>query len=348
VTAILLALLATTAYNAGFVLEKRALATLPKIDVRRPMRLLRTLCTAPAWLAGFVCMAVGLGCQLVVLDLLPISVAQPLQAAGIGVLLLLAWLLLDERAARRDWWRLGAVAASVATLGLSVDGHTRPGTAPAGTAAMTVVLGVSAVIAVLLYLHAQQPGGRHHLPSTGAYVGLATGLLYGMAGLALKALSSQLAHRDLAGIIAILPGSPYLYLVLGTSLAGMVLFQTALQRYRASVVIPTSNVAGSCYVLVAGTSLFHETLPTAPIPLALRAIGFALALTALAIQPEPIRPTADAPTPRKDQPTWPSTRVSSTSSHAPSTRDRCCISPTTPRSTTPVCAACTMLSRISP
>ncbi len=340
---IALALVATGAYNAGFVLEKRALARLPAIDVRRPRVLLRTLFTAPAWVIGFVCTLCGLGCQVVVLAMLPISVVQPLQAAGIAVLLVLAWLLLGERAARRDAWRLAAVVGSVALLGLSVDSRTRPGTLLPDPTTMAAVLGLSLLVSVVLYGVAHRQAGRHHLPATGMASGLATGLLYGMSGLGLKGLSGELAHRSVAGMLAALPFSPYLYLVAATSAGGMALFQTALQRCRASVVIPTSNVAGSCYVLVLGTWLFHESLPTDPTAFTLRVGGFAVAVLALVIQPSTsARPTVEGIRP------WHSTTTCSASSPAPSTRVRCCISPVTQRSTTPACAGCIALRQMSP
>lgn len=282
---IALALVATGAYNAGFVLEKRALARLPSINVGQPGQLLRTLFTAPAWMIGFLCTMFGLGCQVVVLGILPISVVQPLQAAGIAVLLVLAWLLLGERATSRDLRRLAAVMMSVLLLGLSVDSHTRPGTQPASGGAMIAVLGLSLLVAMALHGLAHRSAGKHHLPATGMAAGLATGLLYGMSGLGLKGLSGELAHRSLPSMLAVLPFSPYLYLILGSSAGGMALFQTALQRSRASVVIPSSNVAGSCYVLVLGTWLFHESLPTDPMAFTLRVGGFAVAVLALVIQP---------------------------------------------------------------
>lgn len=337
-----LALVATGAYNAGFVLEKRALARLPSVDVRRPAALLRTLFTAPAWLVGFACTVAGLGCQTVVLTVLPISVVQPLQAAGVAVLLVLAWLLLGEKPSSRDTWRLAAVVGSVALLGLSVDSTTRPGTTQPDSSVMAVVLGLSLVVAAVLYRTAHRSAGKHHLPATGVSAGLATGLLYGMAGLGLKGLSGQVAHRSPAGIVAALPVSPYVYLVVGASAGGMALFQTALQRCRASVVIPTSNVAGSCYVLVLGTWLFHESLPADLPSLSLRLAGFAVALLALVIQPSTQRPTMEGVS------SWHWTNGYSTSSPAQWTRGRCCISPRTPRSTTPACAGCIALRQMSP
>ncbi|HEY4702750.1 MAG TPA: hypothetical protein VIH64_12710, partial [Streptosporangiaceae bacterium] len=62
-----IALVATTIYNVGFVLEKRALTYLPVIDAHRIWSLLRTLFTARGWLAGFALILVGMVLQLVVL-----------------------------------------------------------------------------------------------------------------------------------------------------------------------------------------------------------------------------------------------------------------------------------------
>jgi drug/metabolite transporter (DMT)-like permease len=342
-----LALAGTTAYNTGFVLEKRALATLPAIDVRRPLRLVRTLFTAPAWLIGFACMAVGLACQVATLALLPITIAQPLQASGIGVLILLAWFVLGERAGRRDWYRLILVATSVVLLGLSSDARSQPGTRQAAPLAMSVVVVLSVALAFALYARAyRRSGGRHR----GVFAGLSAGLLYGVAGLGLKGLSSDTAHAGLASAVFEAPRSAYLYVAVGMSAVGMALFQAALQRSRASIVVPTANVAGSCYFVVFGSWLFHENLPSEPGPLMLRIAG--LAATALALlvtssrtEDPPHSPTG--PTHRGDTASWRSTTGCSTFSAARSTKDPCCISPTRTRSTTPACAACIELSRIS-
>lgn len=345
---IAIALIGTTAYNTGFVVQKRALSRLPVISGSRPVQLLRTLFTAPGWLVGFGCMLVGLACQTVVLTLLPITIAQPLQASGIGVLLVLSWFVLKERIGPREWWRIAAVGCSVVLLGLSQAGSSTPSAESSGALAMVAVVLPSVVVACGLYLGAIS-GGRHSVPATGAAAGLATGLFYGVAGLGLKGLSSAVAHDRLGGIVAAVPFSPYLYLA-GLALAGgMVVFQTSLQRCRASVLVPTANVAGSCYFVVLGTFLFHETLPSQPIPLALRIAGLTATALALAIQPAAARPTISPSmsVPRGGTLPCPSTNGYSTSSPVRSTRDRCCISPTRQRSTTLGCIGCTASSPTS-
>jgi uncharacterized protein YbaR (Trm112 family)/drug/metabolite transporter (DMT)-like permease len=283
---IAIALVGTTAYNTGFVIEKRALATLPAIDVRRPYQLVRTLITAPGWLAGFVCMVIGLACQVAVLALLPITIAQPLQASGIGVLILLARVVLGERVGRREWYRLGLVALSVVLLGLSSDAQSRLGDQQPNPFAVLAVIVLSCAVAFTLYFGQHRSSrARHQAPATGVSAGLATGLLYGVAGLGLKGLSSQSAGTGLVPALLDAPRSPYLYVTVAASAVGMALFQTALQRSRAGILVPTANVAGSCYFVVVGSWLFHEDLPSQPILLALRIAGLAATALALLVAP---------------------------------------------------------------
>ena len=127
----------------------------------------------------------------------------------------------------------------------------------------------------------------------GVWAGVGTGLLYGVAALAIKALSGILVrHETVANIVIAVVTSPYLY-VLGGSLAiAMLLFQAALQAGRASIVVPVSNVTGSVYFIIAGTWLFHEHLPASPGRLGLRLAGIALAVLVLVVlgrqAPEPV------------------------------------------------------------
>ncbi|KAA9149715.1 hypothetical protein FPZ12_042675, partial [Amycolatopsis acidicola] len=254
------ALAGTAAYNAGFVLEKRALLSLPALDLRHPKHLVRTLFTAPGWLVGFACMGIGLACQVGALFTLPLSVAQPLQSGGVVVLALLSWLVLGERTGPRDRRRIALIVLALILLGLSVDDH-GPANMPADPATMIITVVVSAACAIALW---QAAGGARVTGPVAA--GIATGLFYGIAGLGMKGLSAHLAGEGVAAA----PASPYGYLLVAASVCGMAVFQTSLQRFRATALVPTANVSGSGYVILVGSLLFHESLPREPLPLALR------------------------------------------------------------------------------
>jgi hypothetical protein len=296
-TGIPLALLATTAYNAGLVLEKRALDGLPSIDVRRVVSLARTLIAAPQWLAGFGLMLCGLAFQVIVLTFEPVTLVQPVLACGVAVVLVLSRVLLREQMGRRELACVAVLGVSLLCLALSLGGPAAGAGHHASAIWMATIVVPSCLIGLLVGTSAMRGGrGRHQAPDPGVSSGVGTGLLYGVAALAIKALSGVLAdYRGLAHTIVALVSSPYLYLMAGCSLAALGLFQTALQRCRASIVVPTSSIVGSVYFMVAGSWLFHEQLPSDPAKLTLRLAGILVAsfvLMALPRQATSAPPTA--------------------------------------------------------
>jgi drug/metabolite transporter (DMT)-like permease len=286
-----LALLATTAYNVGLILEKRALGRMPTLEIRRVLRVVASLLTSRAWLAGFALMLTGLACQTIVLTFEPVSVVQPVLASGVVLVLVLSRLVLRERLRGNETWCVAAIAVAVVLLALSASGTVESHYANPGW--MAAVMIPSIVIGLLVAVGSLRARTRRPGAAVSAvWAGVGTGLLYGVAALAIKALSGILVqHQTTADLVAALISSPYLYVLGGCLAVAMLLFQAALQAGRASIVIPVSNVTGSTYFIIAGTWLFHEHLPTSPGKLALRLAGIALAalvVVALSRQaPEP-------------------------------------------------------------
>lgn len=293
-----LALLATTAYNVGLVLEKRALDGLPSIDVRRVVSVVRTLISAPQWLAGFALMLCGLAFQTIVLSFEPVTLVQPVLACGVAVVLVLSRVLLREQMGAWERACVAVMAVSLLCLALSMGGPATGAGHNVSTAAMAAVAVPSCLAGLVVASSAiRRAGGRHRAPNPGVSYGVGTGLLYGVAALAIKALSGVLAdHKGLAPTIVAVVSSPYLYVMAGCSLAALGLFQTALQRCRASIVVPASSIAGSVYFMVAGSWLFHEHLPSDPAKLTLRLAGIVVASFVLIILPR--QATVASPVPR--------------------------------------------------
>lgn len=270
-----LALLSTVAYNAGLITEKLALARLPKISGRRITALALTLLSSGRWLSGFALMLLGLGLQAAALTLAPVTLVQPLIATGVGTVLLLSRLVLREQLDRVQYTCVAIMAVSVVLLvasagGASAEvGHHVSGMLLAAVALPSCLAGLLAGVSAL------RAGARkHRAPVLGVSYGFATGLLYGVAALAIKALSGvALQRHGLAGIVVALLSSPYLYVMGGCLACGMLLFQIALQRCRISIVAPVSSVLSSVYFMVIGTWIFHEKLPSDPGQLALRLGG---------------------------------------------------------------------------
>jgi drug/metabolite transporter (DMT)-like permease len=278
---ILLAVAATIIYNLGFILEKRALGRLPVIEAHRVLELARTLFVAPAWLVGFLLICGGMVLQVLVLSLEPLTVAQPLQASGVVVTLLFSRVLLHERLGRGELSCVGVICLAAALLSMSSGRgpHTEAGTHASGAAAAAAAVPVFLAVAVIYYRARRASRRRHGYPVSGVSYGLCAGLVYGVAGLALKGLSAAVTGHPRSGLLAAVVTSPYLYTTLGVSAIGLCLFQVALQRSPASVVMPICLIVSTAYLVVIGSWLFHERLPGSPALLAMRLAGGVAAVT---------------------------------------------------------------------
>ncbi|WP_457464526.1 DMT family transporter [Streptomyces sp. TE5632] len=284
------ALVSNVLYSGGFVLEKRALSTLPEVTVHRPARLLRLVLGSPLWIAGALSLAAGFGAQLVVYRTLPIAAAQGLFVSGLVLLVMLSARLLGERTTVRERYALGAVLLALLMVVLSL----KEGGAGADTvgrdAPYPLILLVclpSLATGVWLYRYAERRARHpHRMPTTGVEYGVAVGLLYGVSSLAVKGVSSHLTTSGIGDALLDLLRSPYPYLLLFTGAFGLVLSQAALQRCRASLIVPVCTTVTCLYTAVLGTLSFGEELPDEPLRLALRVAGTVLAVAVLLVMPK--------------------------------------------------------------
>jgi uncharacterized membrane protein len=253
------ALSANVLYSSGFVLEKRALSGIPSLSVRHPLRLVRLLLGSPLWIGGSLALAAGFGAQLVVYRTLPMAAAQGLFVSGLVLLLLLSSLVLGERLSPRERYATAGILAAL----LMVVGSLRPEPAEVGDTAST-----GSVLAL---------GG----------VSLAAGLWLYAAGGGISARLAPDAPLDSALSLA---ATPYPYLLLITGAGGLVLSQAALQRCRASLVVPVCTTTSCLYTATLGTLAFGESLPAEPLRLGLLLAGAALAVSVLLALSVPTTP----------------------------------------------------------
>jgi uncharacterized membrane protein len=286
---VVIALIANALYSAGFVLEKRALAQLPPLDPHRPLRLVLVLLSSPRWLLGFAVLGLGFGAQLKVYQLLPIAAAQGVFVSGMVLLVALSAVALGERPGRRELLGTGAIVLALALVVLSLTGA--GGDQVGSGARLLPLLAVClpclafGLLLFLLSLHRADRDREGRPPSSGVPFGVALGLMYGVSSLAIKGTSAAFAGHTLPGAVADLAEGPYPWLLAATGAAGLALSQTALQRCRASVIVPVATTVSCVFTVATGTVVFGEHLPTEPLQLALRLGGTGLAVVVLLALP---------------------------------------------------------------
>lgn len=313
------ALLANVLYSTGFVLEKRALARLPAVSVREPVRLLWLVLRSPLWIGGALALAAGFGAQLAVYRTLPIAAAQAIFVSGLVLLLLLSSRVLGEETSGRERYAIGAILLALLMVVLSLP-HGGAGSAEAvgaGAPAGVILLVCVPALAAGLGLYAvteRRAGRRHRMPTAGVEYGVAVGLLYGVSSLAIKGVSGHLPDlaRTPGGALLGLLGSPYPYLLLCTGVFGLIMSQAALQRCRASLIVPVCTTVSCVFTAVLGTLAYGEALPGDPVRLVLRVAGTVLAVSVLLAMPKhdsppgpvvPGRPVVPSPSPTPPCPT---------------------------------------------
>jgi drug/metabolite transporter (DMT)-like permease len=280
---IALAVASAAMYSIGFVIEKRATRRLPEIHIRQTVQMVTTLFRDPLWIVGFLLLGCGLLTQVLALSLAPITIVQPLSVSGIVLLLILSHFFLGDRLGRAEYLGITAILCALIVLGLSVDHHEDAVSATTSLARVLEVGLPAVAFAFGLFVLADRIKGTNvrtaHLKAP--LFGMSSGLMYGVAALGVKEVSTIVKHDGLVRSVPHDLASPGLYLMLATTVIGFLIFQTALQRTTASVFVPVNTVASSGYFIIAGTVLFHERLPSTIGPLLLRSGAFALTLMGL-------------------------------------------------------------------
>ncbi|WP_067490213.1 DMT family transporter [Actinomadura hibisca] len=284
-----LALLATTAYYAAFLVFRAAGARMPPLRGSRPFHVARHMLTSPVWLVGGVVLFVGLAYEVVAFSAVSLAVAQPVFALGLVPLVGYAVLVLGERLSAREWTSVALFMLATVLIGLSADGAGRP--AADATLVGTLrdpwlMLGVMApaiVVAGLVWLVGdRRAGGRHARRLAGVAYGIGAGACAGLAEAGIRGMS--IVYDGTRSVQAVLE-SPYPYLTVGMAAIALGQLQVALQRCRVAVVATVLTVIGRTYLVVSSMVLFGDSWPRETVPFALRTGGFALALAALAAFP---------------------------------------------------------------
>jgi hypothetical protein len=250
------AVVSAVLYDAGYILEKRALGDMPPLGPN-PVALLRTVSRSRLWLLGFSAMIFGLLLQVAALTLAPVSVVQPVLAAGLVALVAAGGPLLGERLERRQRTALFLVIGAVAAIAVSSQpGAHLASSVPSGSfAALALPVAICAAGAAWV-------ATRDRTPFTLAALSFAAsaGLLYGLGAVAEKAVAADVVgHGVVSGTVSAL-GSPYPWLFVVVTFTGMIVFQLALQRHAASMVATVSNVLASICALAGASLVFGEML----------------------------------------------------------------------------------------
>jgi hypothetical protein len=240
---LLLSLASAAALNWGFFVQHEAAAALPPLRVRSPLRSLRALFGSGRWTLGFGTGLAGWALYVVALALAPLSLVQAASAGGIGLLALLVWRTSGERPPERELRGVALAAGGLVLLGVSLAGqHDVHG--HGSWIAVAVWVGVSGALALAA------ARSRSSVLRSGAGLGLAAGLLYAAGDVATKAAVAGGARVAFVPVVLACHGLAFVALQLG------------FQRGGALATAGVATLFTNALPIAAGTTIFHEGLPS--------------------------------------------------------------------------------------
>jgi len=277
---ILLALICAFATNLGFFFKHRVACDACPVDVRHPLRSARGLWASRWFAIGMGVGAGGWALHVAAISLAPLSVVQVVLSGGVVLIAVMADRLFGFEVGRRQWWGLALTAIGLILLGITMP-QPHGSHATFSLAAMIAFEGALFGMGGLLILgpRAGAPAEHH-----GVMLAAASGILFGVCNVAVKALTGLVGHQGILGL-----ASPWLLVAAAGSVTAFYASARSLQDGDAVAVIAITGTAANVSCIAGGIIVFGDPMPGTAVGIAVQAIAFLLVITASALTPAPVR-----------------------------------------------------------
>lgn len=223
----------------------------------------------PMWLGGLGVQIAGYALYMVSLAA-PISLIAVMMQAGIALFVVLAAILLHERAHPLEWAGIGGIIIAIFLLAWSIESGAAQGATDSKALIVLTVIGIVAAAA---------PAIDPRLRMNGAAPAIASGIVFGLGGLYTKALADTFSASHLVELIA----NPWLYLTIVSNVAGLVMLQNAFHQARGIIAMPLSSACSNVVPIVGGMIAFGERLPAGTMAATMRIAAFVITVGASAL-----------------------------------------------------------------
>ena len=265
-----LALVASLALNTGYLLQHRGSAGAPEITPLRPVITLRSLLASRAWVAGLALGTLGWLMHVGALSRAPLSLVQAFVAGGLVLAVPIGRRLFHQVLRPAELVGIAVMGLALVGLGAGIRGEGAHGSFHAGRLGLFLAaLGLAAALLVALPARGRRPQA----------LGLAGGVLYGAADVAVKALTGIDSRQGLVHALV----SPWLAVGALATLGAFFCFQRGLQAGRALPVIALMTAATNAFSITAGFAVFGDPLGRTPALAVVHLISLAVVVGAGAL-----------------------------------------------------------------
>jgi drug/metabolite transporter (DMT)-like permease len=270
-----LALLCAVVTQLGFLFKHKGANVAPQVQLQRPLRSARALLRCRWFRLGLGVAAGAWVLHVAALAMAPLSVVQAVLSTGVVILAVLGDRLFGCRVTPRQWAGAGMTAAGLLLLVMTLP---RQGSHAAFAAPALIAFEASMLALGTLLVAAPRMGAptHHH----GAVLGAASGVLFGVSDVAIKALTG-LAGGGLAAIAA----SPWLPVAALASVIAFLASARGFQEGDAVPVIACTSTAANVTCILGGILVFGDALAGNVLLLTVQIAAFVLVAAAALLMP---------------------------------------------------------------
>jgi drug/metabolite transporter (DMT)-like permease len=277
---ILLALFCAIATNLGFFYKHRGACAAPAVDIRHPLKSAKGLFGSPWFLVGMLVATGAWGFHVAALALAPMSVVQVVLAGGVVLLAIMAERLFGFEVGRRQWIGLALTACGLALLGVTLP-QTHGAHSSYSLAAMTAFeAGLFGLGGLLILGPRVGAPAEHH----GVMLGAASGVLFGVSDVSIKALTGLVGLHGALGLV-----SPWFLVAVLASVVAFYASARGLQDGEAVPVIAITGTAANISCIAGGILVFGDPMPGDALGVVVQAAAFVMVIVASALTPAPVR-----------------------------------------------------------
>ena len=238
-----LAVAASLALNAGYLLQHLGAAVAPTESARTPIATVRGLLRSRTWVLGTAADIVGSLLHIGALAVAPLTLVQAFSAGGLVLVVPASARLARSPLHRAERLAVGVIVGALAVLAIS---PATTSVAPVSAGAPLAFLGLVLVAAATL---AATRG-----PRRGAALALVAGLLYGLSDAATKGFTDAAGHGLFAAVL-----TPWPPIIVALCAMAFFAFQRGLQLGAAATVIVLMTAAMNVTAVAAGVAVFAES-----------------------------------------------------------------------------------------
>jgi hypothetical protein len=277
---ILLALVCAFATNLAFFYKHRGACEAIAVDIKHPIRSAVSLWSSKWFAIG---MLLGGGAWLLhvaAISLAPLSVVQAVLSGGVALLAVMAEKMFGLKTTPRQWWGLALTAIGLMLLGVTLphsDGSHSSFSEPALIAFELGLFGIGGLL--IMGPHIGAPGEHH-----GVMLAAASGILFGVCDVGVKALTGIVGSEGVLGLI-----SPWTVIAIAGSITAFYASARSLQDGDAVPVIAITGTAANISCISGGIIVFGDPMPGTALGIVVQAVAFVLVIVASALTPAPVR-----------------------------------------------------------